>query len=83
MHIAYATVPGYVALKNARTGSWFLSAVSEVFSEHACVTPLDGLMHLVNEHVMARYAHDGSMQTPSVDKYGMTKDLYFNPGHPA
>ncbi|XP_077551635.1 caspase-2-like [Haemaphysalis longicornis] len=83
MYIAYATRPGYVSLKNARTGSWFLSAVSEVFSEHACTLSLDGLMRRVCQNVVDRSAHDGSKQTPSVTTIGWRKELYFNPGHHA
>ncbi|XP_077535208.1 uncharacterized protein LOC144147054 isoform X3 [Haemaphysalis longicornis] len=80
MYIAYATIPGYVALKNKQIGSWFLSAVSEVFTEHACTTSLDGLMERVHEKVMSYDAHDGSKQTPSVSKHGWRMGLFFNPG---
>lgn len=80
MYIAYATRPGYVALTNKQTGSWFLSAVYEVFSQHACTRSLDGLMRLVCERVMDRCAHDGGKQTPSINTIGWRKELYFNPG---
>lgn len=80
MYIAYATRPGYVALTNKQTGSWFLSAVGKVFSEHACTMSLDGLMRLVCERVMDLWAHDGFKQTPSIKTIGWRKELYFNPG---
>lgn len=80
MYIAYATIPGYVALKNKQIGSWFLSAVSDVFSEHACTISLDGLMERVHDKVMSFDAHDGSKQTPSVSKHGWRMGLFFNPG---
>ncbi|KAH9377846.1 hypothetical protein HPB48_008920 [Haemaphysalis longicornis] len=80
MYIAYATIPGYVALKNKQIGSWFLSAVSEVFTKHACTMSLDGLMERVHEKVMSYHAHDGSKQTPTVSKHGWRKGLFFNPG---
>ncbi|KAH9377848.1 hypothetical protein HPB48_016332 [Haemaphysalis longicornis] len=81
MYIAYATIPGYIALRNRAMGSWFLSAVTKVFSEHACSTSLDGLMHRVHKMVMECRTLDGSKQTPSVNKNGWTKEFYFNPGY--
>lgn len=80
MYIAYATRDGYGSVKYPNTGSWFLSAVSEVFSQHACTLSLDGLMRKVSQNVMDRSAHDGRKQTPSVTTIGWRKELYFNPG---
>ncbi|XP_077535220.1 uncharacterized protein LOC144147060 [Haemaphysalis longicornis] len=80
IYIAYATISGYVSIRNARTGSWFLSAVGTVFSEHACTMSLNGLMREVHKKVMECSAHDGSKQTPSIYMEGLTKELYFNPG---
>ncbi|KAH9377315.1 hypothetical protein HPB48_013069 [Haemaphysalis longicornis] len=80
MYFAYATIPNYVALKNEVIGTWFLSAVYTVFSEHACTMHLEKLMRKVHEAVMRRISHDGGKQTPSVELQGWTKKLYFNPG---
>ncbi|KAH6932594.1 hypothetical protein HPB50_008015 [Hyalomma asiaticum] len=80
MYIAYATIPGYKALKNREIGSWFLSAVYAVFSEHACTMHLEKLMHRVQDNVMSRSSYDGGRQTPSVELQGWRKKLYFNPG---
>ncbi|XP_065310770.1 caspase-7-like isoform X1 [Dermacentor albipictus] len=80
MYIAYATIPGYTALKNNERGSWFLSAVYTVFSEHASTMHLEKLMHRVHDAVMRWSSHDGSKQTPSVELVGWRKKLYFNPG---
>lgn len=80
MFIAYATVPGYMALKNRVTGSWFLSAVYTVFSEHACTLHLEKLMRLVQNRVLQRSSHDGARQTACVELVGWVKKLYFNPG---
>ncbi|XP_077535224.1 uncharacterized protein LOC144147061 isoform X2 [Haemaphysalis longicornis] len=81
MYIAYATIPGYIALRNRAMGSWFLSAVTKVFSEHACSTSLDGLMDRVHEMVMECRTLDGCKQTPEVNKAGWPKKFYFNPGY--
>lgn len=80
MYVAYATIPGYSALKNSAIGSWFLSAVYKVFSEHASTMHLEKLMRRVTDNVLRRSSHDGSKQTPSVESWGWTKKLYFNPG---
>lgn len=83
MFIAHATIPGYVALRNKKIGSWFLSAVSKVFCEHACTMSLESLMKQVNAEVMSYDGHnagDQTKQTPSTSTRGWTKKLYFNPG---
>ncbi|XP_037503703.1 caspase-2 [Rhipicephalus sanguineus] len=81
MCIVYATIYGYEALKNSVIGSWFLSAVYEVFSEHAGTMHLEELMHHVQDKVMSRSSHDGGKQTCSVVLDGWRKHLYFNPGY--
>ncbi|XP_077511072.1 caspase-2-like [Amblyomma americanum] len=80
MYIAYATIPGYKALKNRVIGSWFLLAVYTVFCENACTMHLEKLMHRVQDQVLNRYSHDGGRQTPSMELHGWRKKLYFNPG---
>lgn len=80
MYIAHVTIPANAALRNHHVGSWFLSAVSEVFSEHAGNMSLDGLMKRVHDRVMQCSAEDAIRQTPSVYKFGWCKKLYFNPG---
>lgn len=80
MYFAYATIPNYVALKNEVIGTWFLSAVYTVFSEHACTMHLEKLMKKVHAAVMKRSSDDGGKQTPSIEIQGWTKKLYFNPG---
>lgn len=81
MYFAYATIPGYEALKNEQIGSWFLSAVYEVFSHNACDSHLEDLMRSVALKVTTRLAHDGAKQTPEWTARGWTKQLYFNPGY--
>lgn len=81
MYFAYATTPGYVALKNQQIGSWFLSAVYEVFSKNACNLHLHELMDSVADKVTTRSAHDGSKQSPDMTARGWRKKLYFNPGY--
>uniref|UniRef100_L7LWQ9 Putative caspase-2 n=1 Tax=Rhipicephalus pulchellus TaxID=72859 RepID=L7LWQ9_RHIPC len=80
MYFAFATIPGYKALKNSAIGSWFLADVYSVFSQHAATMHLESMMRLVQKKVLDRTAHDGSKQTCSPQLPGWTKKLYFNPG---
>ncbi|KAL1425668.1 hypothetical protein MTO96_018962 [Rhipicephalus appendiculatus] len=80
MYIAYATIPGYKAVMNRGSGSWFLSAVRRMFTQHAGTMHLEELMHLVHNEVMGQSSDDGWKQTPSVELRGWRKKLYFNPG---
>ncbi|KAL1470617.1 hypothetical protein MTO96_040335 [Rhipicephalus appendiculatus] len=79
IYTAYASIPGYRALRNKKTGSWFLSALYEVCSKYASTTHLEELMKHVHAEVMGKSANDGEKQTPSTDSAGWTKKLYFNP----
>ncbi|KAH9377304.1 hypothetical protein HPB48_000651 [Haemaphysalis longicornis] len=79
----YASVDNYVSHRNGATGSWLLSAVCEVFSEHACTMPLLELLLLVQGKVNTRVSDKGNCQTVSIELQGLQKQLYFNPGLPA
>lgn len=81
MYFAYATIPGYEALKNEKIGSWFLSAVYEEFCLNACNSHLHDLMDSVANKVTTMSAHDGARQTTEMRARGWTKKLYFNPGY--
>lgn len=70
----------YGSLKNHVIGSWFLSAVYEVFSEHAGTMHLENLMHCVQDKVLNQSSYDGGKKTCSVVLRGWRKKLYFNPG---
>lgn len=80
MYTAYATIPGHVAHRHLKEGSWFISAVYEVFRSMARTMHLQDMMLRVAERVTERCGHDGSRQTP-INEYGWTKKLYFNVGH--
>ncbi|KAL1447159.1 hypothetical protein MTO96_044362, partial [Rhipicephalus appendiculatus] len=79
MYIATALIPSYKTLRNAETGSWFLSAVFTVFSEHATLMHLEALMQQVHVEILRKSSQGGRSRTPSVQVHGWTKVLYFNP----
>lgn len=79
MYIAYAVISGHSALRDENIGSWFLSAVFTVFSNQAPIEHLDRMMELVHAEILQNSAELGHGQTPTVQKYGWCKYLYFNP----
>ncbi|XP_077534476.1 caspase-3-like [Haemaphysalis longicornis] len=50
--ICYASVDNYVSYRNGATGSWFLSAIWRVFSQHAHTMHLEEMMHDVHGEVV-------------------------------
>ncbi|KAL1433847.1 hypothetical protein MTO96_012186 [Rhipicephalus appendiculatus] len=79
MYIAHATIPGYKSRRSKARGSWFLSTVFEVFSKHAGTMHLDDLMERVSTEIMKKEGAGGRKQTPTVELWGWSKKLYFNP----
>ncbi|KAL1444558.1 hypothetical protein MTO96_029763 [Rhipicephalus appendiculatus] len=80
MYIAHAVIPGDITLRNENIGSGFLSTVFTVFSKNAAIMHLEELMEKVQDEMFRKSSHCGKSQTLSVEKYGWTKPLYFNPG---
>ncbi|KAH9376444.1 hypothetical protein HPB48_010613 [Haemaphysalis longicornis] len=81
MYCAYATILDYVAFRDTENGSWFISAIYNVFRQHAATTDLEGLMLKVTDEVMQHTTSKGEMQTTNPNLVGWRKKLYFNPGH--
>ncbi|XP_077511085.1 caspase-3-like [Amblyomma americanum] len=80
MYIAHATIPCHLKLKNEESGSWFMSAIYEVFLEHAHTDSLANLMRSVHDVILSRASSNGSRHTPCTRQFGWSKDLYFYPG---
>lgn len=80
IYVAHSTTEGYVSNKNPVTGSWFMTALFEVFSATAYNTHLENMMKEITAKVHHRMSHDGAKQSPQVTLYGWTKKLFFNPG---
>ncbi|KAK8779385.1 hypothetical protein V5799_019275 [Amblyomma americanum] len=80
MYIAHATIPGYVELSKEESGSWFVSAIYEVFLEHAHIDSLAELMSRVHNIILSRASHNCSLRTPCTQQFGWRKELYFYPG---
>lgn len=78
--ICYATSPGYTALRDPDTGSWYIECLCKVFADHAHDKHLEELLKLVGSMVSNRTTILGPMQTAGNEDRGFTKTLYFNPG---
>ncbi|KAL1433841.1 hypothetical protein MTO96_012180 [Rhipicephalus appendiculatus] len=79
MYIAYASIPDWSYRRNILRGSWFFSAVFEVFRKHAGTMHLEELMQAVSAEILRNEAIHGKMKPPTVELRGWMKKLYFNP----
>ncbi|XP_077535275.1 uncharacterized protein LOC144147095 isoform X2 [Haemaphysalis longicornis] len=80
MYLAYATIPNTKSKRNTTDGSWFLSAICSIFSQHAATMHLEDLMEKVKYKVKDRSADKENPQTVDIVLWGWVKLLYFNPG---
>ncbi|XP_015189287.1 PREDICTED: caspase-2-like [Polistes dominula] len=80
MLIAYATLPGHVAFRNAVTGSWFILIFCEVFMNHACEHHICDLFKIVDSRLRKVTSTENYCQTVSVECKGFYKHCYINPG---
>lgn len=79
--VCYATIDGYVALRNEVSGSWFVDAFIRVLCKHACDTELLDLLKKVNIMLMEREGTSKLKQSLEIVLRGWSRSLYFNPGH--
>lgn len=79
--MCFATIDGYVALRNIVTGSWFVDALIRTLCEHACDTELHDLLIKVNNKLMCREGESRLKQSLETVYRGWSRKLYFNPGH--
>lgn len=52
--VAYATVPGYAAMRNTERGSWFIQAFIQIVAFHAKDKSLLEIMTMTNNHIKER-----------------------------
>ncbi|KAK7446412.1 hypothetical protein BaRGS_00040273 [Batillaria attramentaria] len=88
--IVNATISGFRALRNERTGTWFIQAIVYIFSKFASMFDIYRLMILVKQLVSRAegrvYINKKTRQTqvakqqPSVGPDSLNKQLYFFPG---
>ncbi|XP_039272871.2 caspase-2-like [Styela clava] len=83
--VAYATVPGYAAMRNTEQGSWFIQAFIQIVAHHAKDKSLLEIMTMTNNHVMSRegWSPDSDFhRCKEMSEFTscLCKPLYFFPG---
>lgn len=79
MYCAHGTISRNVSLRKTETGTWFLSAVYSVFSQHAHKNDLNELMQRVTDVMTQRSAARTQRQILNICPNELKKKLYFNP----
>ena len=79
--LAYATIPGYVSWRNNENGSWFVSALVNVFMEMADTEHLLDMLTEVNRRVAEEFAsRSGQNKQVPEPVSRLRKKLFFRPG---
>ncbi len=72
----YATPTGNAAYRSKRHGSWYISELCKVFTQHAYTHNLSSMMKKVNYQVSKAYTKEGYKQCPEyVDR--LRKEVHF------
>ena len=72
----YATPTGNAAYRSKRHGSWYISELCKVFTQHAYTHNLSSMMKKVNNQVSKAYTKEGFKQCPEfVDR--LRKEVHF------
>ena len=51
MLVSYSTIPGHISIRHEEMGSWYVSAIVDVFSEFAADRDIHSLLTKVNRKV--------------------------------
>ena len=78
MLIVYATLPGYVALRDTVDGTYFVQSICKIFAESAKDTELSDLIAMVGDD-LRRGTWNGLKEVCTYENR-LFKKLYFNPG---
>ncbi|KFB47243.1 AGAP004754-PA-like protein [Anopheles sinensis] len=81
MLLCYATVPGFAALRDPTTGSWFVESMCKVWAEHAHDTDVEVLMKLVGKDTASNRTNTLELQTICTEQRGFFHQLFLNPGY--
>ena len=80
MVIAFATVPGYAALRDADRGAWYIQSLCEVFMKESHHFELRELLDEVARKLSTFTDVGETRQSCSYETRNFYKKLYFNPG---
>lgn len=82
MKICYATGPGFEAMREPDTGSWYIESMCGIWARNAHNRSLDELLMMVGHSQLNKQSSDGNIQTAHNEDRGFFRKLYFNPGYP-
>ncbi|XP_013385621.1 cell death protein 3-like [Lingula anatina] len=78
--VAYATTPDYVAMRDTKTGTWFIQGIASVFAKYACTEDAVSLFGKVNAHIAKRQTRGLGIKQVSSFESTLLKKVYFFPG---
>ena len=76
--VCFASAPGHESYRQRFCGSWFISAVFNVFKEFAGTEHVMDMMLRVNNQVASYYSNEGHKQMPC-QVCMLTKKVFFEP----
>ena len=76
--ICFSSAPGHQSYRQPSVGSWFISALFEVFMEYAEKEHIMDMMIRVNNQVAGYFSRDGLKQMPCLVSM-LTKRVFFEP----
>ncbi|XP_011136833.1 caspase-3 [Harpegnathos saltator] len=81
MLVVYSTLPGHVAYRDSKTGSWFIQILCYVFMILACKIHVRDLFSIIDSELQHLRTGDNNCQTSSVKSIGFNRYCYLNPGY--
>ncbi len=78
--VGYPTQKGYIAYRKPEVGSWYMNAIVQVFSKHACDTDICALLNMVNSLISNEVTNTGKKQMSEYTSKLTKPYFYFFPG---
>lgn len=78
--VGFPTQRGFIAYRKPEVGSWYMNAIVQVFSKHACDTDICALMNMVNSLISNEVTNTGKKQMSEYTSKLTKPYFYFFPG---
>lgn len=80
MLIGFPTQKGFIAYRKPEIGSWYMNAIVQIFSKHACDTDLCAMLNMVNQMISNEVTNMGKKQMSEFTSKLTKPYFYFFPG---
>jgi uncharacterized protein YejL (UPF0352 family) len=80
MLIGFPTQKGFIAYRKPEIGSWYMNAIVQVFSKHACDTDLCAMLNMVNAMISNEVTNTGKKQMSEFTSKFTKPYFHFFPG---